>query len=218
MLREINVPLMLKFLTMFDRIMVNDLKTEVTLFLEDFPMIGVICFLRNSTLRNVHFVNIAEMFIRSYVQPGAPQILDPFRDDPNFYKGKKWSYHNMIRFWFSDIFELSGVMDNVEYFLRLDHDSKIDPISFDIFQLLSNKQAVYLANEKRKETPRVVKQLKVFTEAYVTNSNIKPVNPVSYADAFPDGNKAHTYYNNFEVIIIFIIDLFILLFLFRLYK
>ena len=57
-----------------------------------------------------------------------------------------------------------------------------------------------MANEKRKETPRVVKNLKIFTEKYVKDYKIQPVNPESFSDAFPDGNKARTYYNNLEIV------------------
>ena len=91
-------------------------EADLVIFHEGYPFADGMKYVRGATKRNVDFVNVDSIFNQH------PPNFDPYQTDPNWWKRKKWGYHQMIKFWFSDIFTLS-VMDNVDIFFRIDDDS-----------------------------------------------------------------------------------------------
>ena len=106
-------------ISMLDNYCQDSKQSDVIIFHHDFPFTREIDDIRGKTERFVDFVNVDVCLSR------APNIknFDLFINNPSWYKRGKWSYHTMIRFWFHDIFHLQ-VMKNVEYYMRIDDDSK----------------------------------------------------------------------------------------------
>ena len=99
-----------------DEAMMDNFETDVIIFHEGYPEYEDLVDIRNSTKRSVDFVNIDAIFLR------IPPKLNPYDDQPTWSKRAKWRYQQMIRFMVTDIFQFP-VMDNVDYFMRLDIDS-----------------------------------------------------------------------------------------------
>lgn len=82
-------------------------------------------------------------------------------------------------------------------------------ISFDlgqwpnVFQLMIDRQAVYLANERAMDFEYVLPGLKVIrnvTAAHIARHNLTVRNPTMLADVFNHPIEVPNYWNNFEVI------------------
>ena len=159
---------------------------------DDYPLSADILNLRLITLRKINFVSIHNVFNR------IPMAMDPYKDDPNWSKRKKWSYHNMIRFWFYDVMYVMKSL-GYSYFLRLDDDSKFTNSVDDLFILLKEKNAVYIANIIFADLAEVTKGLKELTLSHVKKHNIIPMNLERFGNAFLD-DTCLLYYNNFEVV------------------
>jgi len=135
------IPRMLKNI---DAHLLDDNKTTVMLFVESYPFERDIAAVRASTKRCVDFINIKLLIWRL----PQHQNFNGFRD-ATFHKREKWSYSNMIRFWFHDIFELK-VMENVAIYMRIDDDSCVTngvAASKDPFQEFETQKLVYVWNE-----------------------------------------------------------------------
>jgi hypothetical protein len=120
---------------MLDATMRDNFESDMIIFHHDYPVIREIEELRNHTKRYIDFVNVDICLSR------APNIndFDLFKNDPNWFKRGKWSYHTMIRFWFSDIFHLN-VMKNVNFYMRIDDDSKFRATFPDVFKITAERE------------------------------------------------------------------------------
>lgn len=103
-------------LDMFDTYFLDSGETDFVIFHEGYPHKREMVAIREATTRNVDFVNVDAVFTR------IPEGLDPYDDQPNWTKRGKWRYQQMIRFMAEDVFKFP-VMDNVDYFMRIDIDS-----------------------------------------------------------------------------------------------
>ncbi len=103
-------------ITMLDTYFLDAKETDIVIFHEGYPDTEDIKSIRGSTSRRIDFVNIDTVFLR------IPSALDPYLDSPTWTKRAKWRYQQMIRFMVIDIFQFP-VMDNVDYFMRIDFDS-----------------------------------------------------------------------------------------------
>lgn len=122
LVRKVSVNKTLEIIKMTND-MVNDrIQSDLIIFHGSYPYKDEIIYLRNTSHRNIDFINVDAILNRISLIPN----FDPYDVDPTWTKldKVKWSYHNMIRFWFSDVFHLP-IMRNVEYYLRIDDDSKI---------------------------------------------------------------------------------------------
>lgn len=87
------------------------------------------------TSRAIDFANVDFLFRR------VPYFKDfnPYSNDPTWQKNGKWNYHNMIRFWLIDVFD-HPLLENVEYFMRMDEDSMLQSALVDVFQLMKDRR------------------------------------------------------------------------------
>ncbi len=118
---------------MVDSFIPDNFDAVFTIFHNDYPVEDT-QILRRGTKRKVDFYNIDWHFNRPPISSrGDRTIIDLYKDDPNWSKRGKWNYQNMIRFWFQDIFE---IYSDVQYFIRLDDDSKFLVPCENFFQFL----------------------------------------------------------------------------------
>jgi hypothetical protein len=107
----------------------DDYETDIVVFHEGYPYNDDMIAIRNSTRRKIDFVNIDQIFLR------IPQELDPYLEQPTWMKRAKWRYHQMIRFMVTDVFRFP-VMDNVDYFMRIDIDSCFESTFPNLFSFM----------------------------------------------------------------------------------
>ena len=182
----------LSFVAMIDKMIQDNFESSVIFFHQRYPLKSIISNIRGSTARNVYFVNIDSYFQR-LPREGA-EIYDLYNHDPNWSRRDKWSYHNMIRFWFRDIFQLLPA--GVENFLRLDTDSKITKISGNLFEHMQGRK--YMANDVMVEWGPVAEGFEIFVKEFVSENFIKPRNSALWNDAFSNA-ESKLFYNNFEI-------------------
>jgi len=196
-----------KFINMFESISNWQYPCTLIIFHESFPLYKEMIRMReiayhvtNNTL-TVDFVNIEKVFYKMYENFNVFNY-DHYNQNPTWYKHSKWGYHQMIRFFFSDIFNLS-IMRNVDYFLRLDDDSRIlNNIIPDIFKIMRDNNYVYMANDIKYEDNEVLRgtsEIIPIVKNYVKDNNIKIKSKKRYELAF-NNQKVRSYYNNFEVV------------------
>ena len=91
--------------------------------------------IRNFTDRPIDFANIDFLFRR------VPFLsnFNPYTADPTWQKNGKWNYHNMIRFWLMDVFD-HPLMDNVDYYMRVDEDSLFQSNLVNVFELMRQRR------------------------------------------------------------------------------
>jgi hypothetical protein len=124
-------------LKMLDYCMNDNHDTDLIIFHSDYINRNDIHEYRTATKRFIDFLNVDTVMTRI---PTEIENFDPYLTDSTWSARSKWGYQNMIRFWFRDIF-LLDVMQNVEYYLRLDDDSSfLKVIPFNIFNLMSEKK------------------------------------------------------------------------------
>ena len=187
--------LIIQQLVMLDRALDDGFRADFVVFHDDYPMTWDMDEVRRNTKRNVDFVNIERVMIR----PSEHVGFDPYEQDPNWRKGGKWSYHQMCRFWFADIFKLH-VMQNVRYFLRIDDDSILlnSGKNGDIFANMNSRGLTYIGNELVTEYAPVATNMTAFALDYATFNGISIQNMPLWKGFFsPDITH---YYNNFEVV------------------
>jgi hypothetical protein len=150
--------------------------------------------LSNSTRRQVLFLDVDHAFNL------FPIGFDPCRTKTSFYRRGKWNYQLMIRFWFKILFQLPQLQE-YEYIMRLDDDSKLTGRWINVFDEMRNKNAVYFSNGVDKDLeewwPGTMK-MKQITFEYVKQNNITVKQPEMLRDAFGN-NSVRNYYNNFEI-------------------
>lgn len=144
--------------------------------------------------RKVLFLNVAEVF------NVFPIGFDPCQTSTSYRVRGKWNYMLMIRFWFKTIFELPQ-LENYDYIMRLDDDSKIMGKWINVFDEMRRTNAVYFANnidiDLEDQLPGTMK-MQEFTHAHVKKYNIKP-KQLNMLDKAFFNKTVLNYYNNFEV-------------------
>ncbi|CAF1571250.1 unnamed protein product, partial [Adineta steineri] len=136
-----------------------------------------------------------------------PKGFDPYLNEPTWSKRGKWNYHHMCRFWFKLILDIP-LINKYDYIMRLDSDSKVTGVWFNVFDLMKNKTAVNFANVEQADTEAILPglmKLKTFTLDYQKKYGIIPKNPIRLTRAFdiPDHIRLHN--TNFDI---FEIELF----------
>jgi hypothetical protein len=181
-------------LTQLDVRFLDNCSSKVLLLHTGFPFVSDIARLVNSTRRHIIFRNVDHQFV------SFPVGFDPYKNEPSFWKRGKWNYHHMIRFWFKLIFEVEEIQQS-EYVMRLDTDSRIIGKWFNVFELMTVRQSVYLANEEAKELEEALPgtmELRNLFFNYQSHKRLRFQDPEKVRSAFTsDGIR--TYYNNFEV-------------------
>jgi hypothetical protein len=203
---------------MVDNTLEDDYHSDFIIFHSHYPFQAEISQIRGNTSRNVDFVNVDLCLLR---QPNIPNF-DLYKDDPTWSKRGKWAYHQMIRFWFHDIFFLP-VMQNVEYYMRIDDDSKFKAKFKNVFNIMEEKKgknllyvhrrhltlnsqlslAVYMSNVQAGEVgPHIlpgIQHLGPTATKYVADAHVDIKNPKKWAEAFVS-DAPQTYSTNFEVV------------------
>jgi hypothetical protein len=159
--------------------------------------------LQNCTNRLVHFPLLQYSFETSF-----PKGFDYEREEPNWTKRSKWSYHQMIRFWITQIWQHPAV-EHYETLMRLDSDACFEyPLRNDSFyKTLPHlpQGIVYHANEIKFDSAAVSYGFGNFARAYVSKHSLKVQNPALWR-AIPSRSRKRAkfplFYNNFEVSLI----------------
>jgi hypothetical protein len=134
------IPSIKQQISMVDKFLLDNSAAEIVIFHDGFFFRGEIDDIRTNTKRVVEFVNVEPVMSR---MPSF-SYFDAYMTDPTWWKHSKWGYHQMIRFWFADVFDLP-TMRNVEYYMRLDDDSEILAPMVNVFELMrSHKGQCFL--------------------------------------------------------------------------
>ncbi|CAF3393477.1 unnamed protein product [Rotaria socialis] len=144
--------------------------------------------------RQVSFLNVAEVFNL------FPTEFDACKTKTSYRVRGKWNYLLMIRFWFKTLFELPQ-LQQYDYIMRLDDDSKLLGRWFNVFDEMRRKNAVYFANDidvdLETQLPGTM-NMKQVTSDYIKKNNIHPKQMNMLNQAF-NNNTVWNYFNNFEV-------------------
>jgi hypothetical protein len=191
---ENDFPDLARRLTQLDARFLDNCSSKILLLHTGFPFVSDIAQLVKATRRHVIFRNVDHQFT------SFPVGFDPYKNEPTFSKRGKWNYHHMIRFWFKFIFEVEEIQQ-FEYVMRLDTDSRIIGKWFNVFELMKVRRSVYFANEEKQEQEEALPgtmKLRNFFFNYQSHKRLRFQNPEKVRSAFTlDGIR--TYYNNFEV-------------------
>ena len=117
---------------------------ELAFFHSDYPLKADMDYFANLTRRQINYIDVNHYFFE------FPKGIDPYLDEPTYYRDSKWGYHHMIYFWFRDVFHHPFLRD-VKYLMRLDTDSGIISPWPNVFSEMANKKAVYFANQEDTE-------------------------------------------------------------------
>jgi mannosyltransferase len=122
-------------------------------------------------------------------------------------------YNHMIHFFMVDIFQHPAIKD-LEYFWRLDHDSRLDSkVGLDVFRYMRSRGMDYGYRVVGQEARHVARGMLDFFNDYLHNSSNNAVDGISAYDeahrnclAIPQDYNARKetapllYYNNFEIV------------------
>ncbi|CAM4979272.1 unnamed protein product [Rotaria socialis] len=168
--------------------------SDLVIFHSNYPLKSAREAIFGCTPRRILLCNIDRIFA-SY-----PHGFNPYLEEPTSFKRGKWNYHQMIRFWFKFIFELS-VIRNYKYVMRLDDDARLQGKWFNCFEEMERKKAVYFANTDWIDTevalPGTMK-LKDFALHYQNQTGLIERDPKMIKNSFKD-DAILGYYNNFEI-------------------
>lgn len=137
LIHTVHVKVISRIISMLDDKLLDNQDSDVIIFHNGYPHYTDMIEIRSKTNRFIDFVNIDNIFNRLPDFDG----FDPYTTDPTWYKRGKWSYHNMIRFWFSDVFHLN-VMKNVDFFLRIDDDSGFSQKFKSVFVTIKERHGI----------------------------------------------------------------------------
>ncbi|CAF1387228.1 unnamed protein product [Adineta steineri] len=107
----------------------------------------------------------------------------------------------MCRFWFKLILDIP-LINKYDYVMRLDSDSKVMGVWFNVFELMKNKTAVNFANVEQADTEAILPglmKLKTFTLDYQKKYGIIPKNPIRLTRAFDIPNHIRLHNTNFDI-------------------
>ena len=106
--------------------------------------------------------------------------------------GHPIGYRHMCRFHSKLVFE-QPIMSRLEYYWRLDDDSRITrPIKYDLFQFMAKNEILYGYNNKTTDEENCVYKLWEYTEQYIEKENIK-------TSFFKNWIKGEIFFSNFEL-------------------
>jgi hypothetical protein len=183
-------------IAMLDTHFCDDMSTDIIIFHTGYPFKAHLQAVTNVTKRHVIFYNVDIAF------SSFPDGFDPYFTDPNWTKRGKWNYQHMCRFWFKLVLDIPLVLE-YEYLMRLDDDSKITGVWYNVFELMENKKAIYFANTEGEDSGKGLPglmNLKTFTFYYQKKYRLTPKNPSRFVRAFDIPDHIRYYYNNFDVI------------------
>lgn len=132
-----------------------------------------------------------------YLFDSFPPDLDPETTESTWVTKTKWGYHQMIRFFFRELFWLPE-MENVSSYLRLDTDSCIWDVKTNPFGLL-NGTVKYVSNVFQYDPEKVTKNLDYWVQDYINYFGVSP-DPAYFRKAFTIRHKVGLYYNNMEIV------------------
>jgi len=101
-------------------------------------------------------------------------------------------YRHMCRFFSGDMY-FQEVLADTDYYLRLDNDSFIlNPVRYDLFKFMDNREIIYGFNRVHTDNPLVVDGLWELSQEYCEGKEVlkKP---------FTDIKHPNIYYTNFEI-------------------
>ena len=183
-------------IALLDKSISDNMSSDIIIFHTGYPLKAQMQAIAAVTKRQIIFHNVDEAFT------SFPEGFNPYLEDPTWRKRGKWGYHHMCRFWFKLILNIPLVLE-YEYLMRLDDDSKILGVWFNIFQFMMDRKAVYFANVEEADSnsglPGLM-NLKTFTFDYKEKYQIIPTNPARLARAFDIPNHIRLYNTNFDVI------------------
>ena len=183
-------------IALLDTHIADNKTTDVVIFHTGYPFRAHLQAVANATTRQVIFLNVDQFFA------SFPNGFDPYLEDPTWTKRAKWNYHHMCRFWFKMVVDIP-LVNKYEYFMRLDDDSKIRGVWFNVFDFMTKQKAVYFGNIEQADSenglPGLMK-LKSFTYEYIEKYNITPKNPARLKRAFNLPNRIRLYNTNFDII------------------
>ena len=178
-------------------------QADIILFHSDYPRKDFRYELSKNIMphRKIQYVNVDQIF------NSFPPNFNPYSSEPNTFKymesdRHKWAYQHMIRFWFRDIFRLP-ILDDVEYLMRLDLDSRLLGKWPDIFRICRDRNLVYYGNDIIYDSDWILKGtalLKPTTVKYMEKKNITPKYPELWNQSFIENDlSVRGFFNNFEV-------------------
>jgi hypothetical protein len=174
----------------------DNMSTDIIIFHTGYPFKKHLYAIANITKRQIIYYNIDHVFT------SFPAGFDPYLEDPTWTKRGKWNYQHMCRFWFKLVMDIPLVLE-YDYLMRLDGDSKILGVWFNIFDLMEKRNVVNFANVEQADSeqglPGLMK-LKSFTLSYQEKYQIIPKNPARLKRAFDIPNRIRLYNTNFDVI------------------
>lgn len=181
-------------LSSIDQHLLDNYENHIIICHSGYPFSSDISRILRSTRRNVVFRNV-DKELTSF-----PQGFDPYSNQPTWSRRGKWSYHQMIRFWFKMIFEMPEIQQ-YDYIMRLDDDSQLLGLWFNIFTKMRERSAVYFANNECIDEEHILPgtmKLKELSYSYKRSNKLFLKDHGKFERAFLT-NGIRTYYNNFEV-------------------
>ncbi|CAF1524368.1 unnamed protein product [Adineta ricciae] len=178
-----------------DQYLSDNLESDIIIFLTMYPVGPHLHAVTLKTKRQITYYNIDAIYTT------FPKGFDPYREEPTWSKRGKWNYHHMCRFWFKLIFDIP-LINKYEFVMRLDSDSKLVGVWFNVFDFMRNQSAVNFANIEQADTEGILPglmKLKTFTYEYINKTGIVPKNPVRLARAFDIPFHIRLHNTNFDI-------------------
>ena len=190
------VQLLAPKIALLDSNLADNQSADIIILHTGYPFRAHLQAVANATRRQVTFLNVDQYFM------SFPHGFDPYLEDPTWTKRGKWNYHHMCRFWFKLVVDIP-LVTKYEYLMRLDDDSKLTGVWFNIFEFMTQKKVVCFANVEEADTEHGLPglmRLKSFTYEYIKKYSIIPKNPARLERAFNIPNHIRLYNTNFDVI------------------
>jgi hypothetical protein len=172
----------------------DNLTAHVIIFHGGYPDPTELWEMYRHTKRRVFFQNVDKYF------SNFPRGFDPYSNQPNWSIRTKWNYHHMINFWFKIVFELPAIQ-RYDYMMRLDFDSQLQGDWTNVFDLMREKKAVYMANFETLDFEWRLQgtlKLKTLVEEFINSTKLIVQDQNNFERAF-NNESARTYWNNFEI-------------------
>jgi hypothetical protein len=183
-------------IAILDTLFKDNISSDIVIFHTAYPLKAHMKTIASATKRRVIFYNVDDAFT------SFPKGFNPYETEPTWTKRGKWNYQHMCRFWFKLVMDIPLVHE-YEYFMRLDDDSRIRGVWFDVFQFMKMKNAVYFGNTEEADPesglPGLM-QLKTLTLNYTEQYGLVPKDPTRLARAFDIPNHIRLYNTNFDLI------------------
>ena len=172
------------------------MSSDIVIFHTAYPLKAHMQSIASVTKRRVIFYNVDDAFT------SFPKGFDPYENEPTWTKRGKWNYQQMCRFWFKLVLDIPLVHE-YEYFMRLDDDSRIRGVWFDIFEFMKMKNATYFANIEEADSERGLPglmELRTLTMNFTEKYRVVPKDPGRLVRAFDIPGHIRLYNTNFDLI------------------